>query len=90
MRGWIIAAGAALLAQGAAAQEINLKPGEGRTLVEANCQTCHSLSYIEMNSFLNGPAWDAVVAKMIKAFGAPIDEANAKAIADYLKKHYGS
>jgi len=27
---------------------------------------------------------------MIRAFGAPIDEADAKVIADYLKKNYGS
>jgi hypothetical protein len=26
---------------------------------------------------------------MINAFGAPIDQADAKAIADYLKKNYG-
>jgi mono/diheme cytochrome c family protein len=90
MRGFIIAAGATLLVQAAIAQEISLKPGEGSNLVEANCQACHSLSYIPMNSFLNGQAWEAVVAKMIKAFGAPIDEADAKSIASYLKKHYGS
>jgi enoyl-CoA hydratase/carnithine racemase len=29
-------------------------------------------------------------AKMINAFGAPIDAADAKAIAEYLKKNYGS
>ena len=34
--------------------------------------------------------WDAEVTKMIKAFGAPIDDADAKVIADYLKKNYGS
>jgi len=27
---------------------------------------------------------------MIKIFGAPIDEADAKAIGDYLRKNYGS
>jgi hypothetical protein len=27
---------------------------------------------------------------MIKAYGAPIDDADAKAIADYLKSNYGS
>jgi sulfite dehydrogenase (cytochrome) subunit B len=34
--------------------------------------------------------WDGDVTKMIKAFGAPIDEADAKVIADYLKKNHGS
>jgi len=43
-----------------------------------------------MNSpFLNGAGWDAEVTKMIKAYGAPIDDTDAKAIADYLKKNYG-
>ena len=32
----------------------------------------------------------AEVAKMIKVFGAPISEADARAIADYLKANYGS
>ena len=31
---------------------------------------------------------DAEVAKMINASGAPIDQANAKTIADYLKQNY--
>jgi hypothetical protein len=34
-------------------------------------------------------AADATITKMIKAFGAPIDDADAKAIADYFKKNYG-
>ena len=43
-----------------------------------------------MNSpFLNAAGWDAEVTKMIKAFGAPIDDADAKVIADYLKANYG-
>jgi hypothetical protein len=33
---------------------------------------------------------DAAVAKMIKAFGTPIDDGDAKAIADYLKENYGT
>jgi hypothetical protein len=43
-----------------------------------------------MNSpFLNTAQWEAEVAKMINAFGAPIGEADAKAIADYLTANYG-
>jgi len=50
-----------------------------------------SLDYIQINSpFLNAAGWNAEVTKMIKAFGAPIDEADAKAIVDYLAKNYGS
>jgi len=79
-----------LPAAAAAEQVIKLKPGPGADKVVANCAACHSLAYIPMNSpFLNAAGWDATVTKMIKAFGAPIDDAEARAIADYLKKNYG-
>jgi sulfite dehydrogenase (cytochrome) subunit B len=72
-------------------KQILLKKAPGLETVQSNCGTCHSLDYIEMNSpFLNPTQWDAEVTKMIKAFGAPIDETSAKTIADYLKKNYGS
>ena len=82
---------AALIALPAAAEQaITLKPGPGADKVEANCQACHSLAYIPMNSpFLNAAGWDAEVTKMIKVMGAPIDDADAKAIKDYLTKNYG-
>ena len=67
-----------------------LKPGPGLDKVEGNCGACHSLDYIPMNSpFLNAAGWNAEVTKMIKAFGAPINDADAKAIVDYLTKNYG-
>jgi sulfite dehydrogenase (cytochrome) subunit B len=72
-------------------QTINLKPAPGLEQVQGNCGICHSLDYIEMNSpFLSAAGWNAEVTKMIKAFGAPISEADAKAIAYYLAKNYGS
>lgn len=92
MRTLVLAFVAALIALPAAADDkpVQLKKAPGVDKVEANCQACHSLSYIPMNSpFLNAAGWDAEVTKMIKAFGAPIDDADAKAIADYLKKNYG-
>lgn len=83
---------AALIAAPAFADEqvIKLKPGPGLDKVESNCQACHTLAYIPMNSpFLNAAGWDGEVTKMIKAMGAPIDDADAKAIKDYLAKNYG-
>jgi len=83
---------AALMATAAAAQEkpVQLKQAPGLDKVEGNCNGCHSLDYVPMNSaFLNAAGWDAEVAKMINAFGAPIDQADAKIIADYLKSNYG-
>lgn len=87
-----VALAAALIAGAAFADEqvIKLKPGAGLDKVEANCQACHSLAYIPMNSpFMRPAVWDAEIAKMIKVMGAPIDDADAKAIGDYLKKNYG-
>ena len=82
-----------LLAAGvviAAEQRVALKDGPGRDKVEANCTACHSLDYILGNSpFMNRAVWDAEVTKMIKAFGAPISDADAKEIVDYLTKNYG-
>ncbi len=83
---------AVLTAAPAFAQEktITLKQAPGLDKVEANCGACHSLDYIPMNSpFPTAAVWDAEVAKMINAFGAPISEADAKIIGDYLKKNYG-
>ena len=92
MRKFALAFVAALIALPAAAeQQIALKKGPGADKVEANCQACHSLSYIPMNSpFLNAAGWTAEVNKMIKVMGAPIDDADAKAIIDYLAKNYGT
>jgi mono/diheme cytochrome c family protein len=85
-----LAASTALAATAAFAAEVKLKQADGMDKVEANCQACHTLAYIPMNSvFLNAAGWDAEVTKMIKAYGAPIDEADAKAIAEYLKANYG-
>ncbi len=84
---------AAALAAPALAQEepaIKLKEAPGLDKVEGNCAACHSLDYIQMNSpFLNAAGWQAEVTKMIKAYGAPIEDADAKSIVDYLAKNYG-
>jgi mono/diheme cytochrome c family protein len=70
---------------------IKLKEAAGLDKVEANCAACHSLDYIQMNSpFLNAAGWEAEVTKMIKAYGAPVNDADAAAIADYLKNNYGN
>ena len=39
--------------------QIQLKKGPGKDLVAANCITCHSLDYIEINSpFLDRSGWE--------------------------------
>jgi mono/diheme cytochrome c family protein len=93
MRALIILMAACAVPLVAIAQEkpVELKKAPGLDTVEANCSGCHSLDYIVMNSpFPNATLWEAEVTKMIKAFGAPITDADAKVIADYLKQNYGS
>jgi sulfite dehydrogenase (cytochrome) subunit B len=69
---------------------IELKPGSGKEVVETNCGSCHSLDYILTNApFLTAKVWDAEVTKMIKAYGAPIEEGDAKKIVEYLTAVYG-
>ncbi len=71
-------------------RRLELKDGPGRAQVEANCGSCHSHDYVVMNSpFLDRNGWDGSVNKMIKAFGAPINADDAKAIVDYLNTNYG-
>ena len=93
MRILLIAFVAALFAHPSIAQEkpVQLKKAPGLDKVEANCAACHSLDYIPMNSpYPTGAVWEAEVTKMIKAYGAPIEDADAKVITEYLKKNYGS
>ena len=71
--------------------EIKLKPAPGLEQVENNCGSCHTLDYIQMNApFPNAALWEAEMAKMIKVFGAPVEDKDAKIILDYLKANYGS
>ena len=75
----------------ATAQRAPLAPGPGKDVVELACATCHSLSYIPMNSrFLAPETWKAEVTKMRTVFGAPIDDDAANAITTYLVSHYGA
>ncbi len=82
-----VLASASALADEAA---LTLKPGPGAEEVANNCGACHSLDYPLMNSgFLDAKGWDGEVTKMIKAFGANIDDADAAKIKAYLTANYG-
>ena len=80
----------AAAASQAAEKPADLKRGQGLDKVIAHCSGCHSLDYIPMNGgFLDSAGWSAEVAKMMNAFGASIDQADAKVIAGYLQANYG-
>jgi hypothetical protein len=71
-------------------EKVKLKEGPNADKVRDNCISCHSLDYIALNSpFLDQKGWEAVVAKMTKAFGAPIKPEDAGPIAEYLGRYYG-
>lgn len=66
-----------------------LKPEPDEELVQANCAACHSLDYISTQPPRKGQLfWTATVNKMIKTYGAPIEHADAEAIAAYLARNY--
>ena len=65
------------------------KPGKGVEAAENNCAACHSADYINTQPPGMGEAfWTAEVHKMIATYHAPIEEADAKAIVEYLAKTY--
>ena len=66
-----------------------LASGLHSDLTQIQCQFCHSTDYIVMQPRGSAKQWEAVVTKMIKVFGAPVSEADAKAITEYLTSAYG-
>jgi cytochrome c5 len=65
-----------------------LEPGEGRDLVDAYCNTCHSTRYVTMQPPLPAATWEAEVTKMTKAFGMSIPDDVTPKIIQYLQTHY--
>jgi len=90
-----------LLAAGAAASEektielppdnalARLRAAPGSELAQTQCQFCHSTDYIVTQPRGDAAQWQAIVTKMQKVFGAPVSDADAKAIAQYLAEAYG-
>jgi hypothetical protein len=73
------------------AETATLRPGPNREAAQNNCTACHSVDYIETQP--RGPKfkkdfWQAEVTKMIKVYGAPIDDADVGKIVEYLTENY--
>jgi hypothetical protein len=66
------------------------KPGPNVELVKNNCTACHSADYISTQPRMEKKRefWQAEVTKMIKSYGAPIDDADIPKIVDYLAATY--
>ena len=73
----------------AAAEVTALREGEGRDLTVGRCIICHSVEYIPANApAMDRAAWQKTIQKMKDRFGAPITDAEAKQILDYLSANY--
>ena len=66
-----------------------LRPGPGVEVTQQHCVLCHSTDYIVLQPRGDQKQWDGVVTKMIKVFGAPVSDADARTIAEYLARAYG-
>jgi sulfite dehydrogenase (cytochrome) subunit B len=72
-------------------ESVQLAEGAGRELTAARCVICHSVDYIAMVSpAMNRNAWEKSIRKMIDTFGAPVNDAEAQQIVDYLSEHYSA
>ena len=67
-----------------------IKMGKGFDTVQANCLMCHSFGYILNQGRQPRSFWKGKIKKMIEHFKAPISDADAKIIEDYLTEHYGN
>ena len=65
-----------------------LAPGGGVDVTQRQCIACHSTDYIVMQPRGGEKQWSAVVTKMVKVFGAPVSDEDAKTIVEYLTTHY--
>jgi sulfite dehydrogenase (cytochrome) subunit B len=67
------------------------KPGTNLEVVQNNCTACHSADYIQTQPHgakFKKDFWQAEVTKMIKVYGAPIEDADVGKIVDYLSTTY--
>jgi len=66
-----------------------LEDGPARELTVGRCMVCHSLEYIPGNApAMNRAGWQKTIQKMRDRFGAPITDAEAQRILDYLDARY--
>ncbi|GIQ79167.1 cytochrome c [Bradyrhizobium sp. RD5-C2] len=67
------------------------KPGPNLDVVQNNCTACHSADYIKtqpQGEKFKKDFWQAEVTKMIKVYGAPIDQVDVGKIVEYLSTTY--
>ena len=65
-----------------------LKPGPNLEAAQNNCTACHSADYIKTQPIMKRDFWQAEVTKMIKVYGAPIEDADVPKLVEYLSAAY--
>jgi cytochrome c5 len=63
--------------------------GPNLKTVNQNCLACHSAEMVLDQPLLSKTAWAAEVAKMRNTYKAPVNEADAPLIVDYLTAVHG-
>jgi cytochrome c len=66
------------------------KIAPGSDLAQAQCLTCHSADYVNMQPPMARAFWKGSVDKMIGKYGAPISTNLVDGLVDYLAKNYGT
>ena len=87
----LAAAGAAPVAYTLPEETAAFKPGSNLEVVQNNCTACHSADYVKTQprgEKFKKDFWAAEVTKMIKVYGAPIEDTDVGKIVDYLTANY--
>jgi mono/diheme cytochrome c family protein len=84
-------AGAAPISYKLPDETATFKPGPNVEVVQNNCSACHSADYVATQP--RGPKfkkdfWQAEVTKMIKVYGAQIEDSDVPKIVEYLATNY--
>jgi hypothetical protein len=84
---------AALLTAPAATQSStsndDLPDGEGKTILESRCTSCHELSEVtKFRGYYNRSQWRDIVITMVE-YGADLKKPEIETLADYLAQHLG-
>ena len=72
-------------------ETVAFKPGANLDVVQGNCASCHSADYVltqPQGEKFKKAFWEAEVTKMIKTYGAPINDADVPKIVEYLSATY--
>lgn len=62
----------------------DLPEGPGRDAVLENCTACHSPSTLLQQPKVSREKWESIVGKMRKLYKAPVDDAAAAQVVDYM------